>query len=221
MSNTVLIRILTFAMSIYFIVLLAAIFAKAYDDSFYKKPDVYDLWTVNRQQSDSFALYSYLQEDGLIATGVSFGEFDYICVLTQQLCSMTKNVHPDLALAMIAVESNFDTNAKTGSARGLMQIIPIYHTKRMENYVEAGHQVDLDDFFDPRLNIMTGLDYMDYLLDETDGDTIYALMWYNQGATSASKDYLDNLRVSAYAKKVMGLIKDIETFLREEVAECS
>lgn len=172
-----------------------------------------DLYNVVEQQGDSFALFVYLKEEGVIGDDVSFGDFDYINVLAQQLCTMTDHVKPELALAMIAVESGFDQNAKHNSTRGLMQLIPIYHSTRMEQFVEKDHQIDLDDFFNPRLNIATGLDYMDYLLDETNGDVPYALMWYNQGAISASKDYLDNLRISSYAKKVMELSKNIKTFL--------
>lgn len=214
-------RVVTVILLAYLAVFLIPIFAKAYNDSTYKIPDVYDLWSVDKARNDSFFLYNYLSNEGMIVEGLSFGEFDYIYVLTQQLCTMTNNVEPEVALAMIAVESNFDTNCKTGRARGLMQIIPIYHSARMDKFVEKDHQIDLDDFFNPRLNIMTGLDYMDYLLDETDGDLAYALMWYNQGPSSASKDYLDKLRVSTYAKKVMNLAKEIKPFLGEEVSECS
>lgn len=222
MNNSVaLARLITIVLSIYLAVLFIAVFAKAYDNSTYNKADVYDLWSVGKQQYDSHVLYNYLNSEGLIVDGLSFSDFDYICVLTQQLCTMTKSVKPELALAMIAVESNFDINCKTGSARGLMQIIPIYHSKRLEQFVEEDHQVDLEDFFDPHLNVMTGIDYMDYLLDKTNGDTAYALMSYNQGLTSASKRYLDEGHISSYARKVMSLSKDIKTFLGEEVDECS
>lgn len=217
MFNTQIIaKTLSIVCAIYLSIPFINIFAKAYTDSTYKPLGSDDLWNVDRSKDESFYLYNYLSEEGLIADGVSYGDFDYICVLTEQLCTMTDHVTPDVALAMIAIESNFDTNAKTGSARGLMQLIPIYHSTRMNQFVESTHQIDLDDFFVPRLNIMTGLDYLDYILEETKDDLPYALMWYNQGPVSASKDYLDNLRVSSYAKRVIGLAKDIKTFLREE-----
>lgn len=220
MNHHVVIRIVLVALSIYLAIPFVGLFAKAYHDSAYKSPDSSDLWSIDHQQYDSILLYNYLLKEGFIVDGLSFEDFDYISVLTQQLCTMTKNVRPEVALAMIAVESNFDKNCKTGSARGLMQIIPAYHSKRLEQFVEKGHQVDLEDFFNPRLNIMTGIDYMDCLLYETDGDVAYALMWYNQGPTSASKRYLDEQHVSSYAKKVMSLSKEIKTFLRGEVSEC-
>lgn len=221
MNQNVISKLIIIILAIYLMFPFIFTFAKAFEDSAYKKPDSYDLWSVGADQNNSFFLYEYLSSEGMIANGVTFGEFDYISVLTQQLCTMTKNVKPEVALAMIAVESNFDKECKTGRARGLMQLIPIYQSNRMEQFVETGHQIDLDDFFDPRLNIMTGLDYMDYLLDETGGDLDYALMWYNQGPVSASKDYLDKLHISSYAKKVGELSRHIKTFLREEVYECS
>lgn len=214
--QTITSQVVTIALTLFLFVPFICLFAKAYDDSANKKPDADDLWVVGAQRRDSFALFKYLSDDGYIADSVTFADFDYICVLTEQLCTMTKQVSPDIALAMIAVESNFDANQQTGSARGLMQLIPIYHSKRMEAFVEAGHQIDLDDFFDPRLNIATGLDYFDYILFETKGDIDYALMWYNQGATSASKDYIDCRKISSYARKVNELSSIIRLYLREE-----
>lgn len=214
-------KIVSVVLALYLLIPILSICVKAFDDFVYEKPSADDLWNVARDLNSSFFLYEYLSDEGMIARGVTFGEFDYICVLTQQLCTMTKNVEPELALAMIAVESNFDKDCKTGRARGLMQLIPIYQSKRMELFVEKGHQIDLDDFFNPRLNIMTGLDYMDYILYETNGDVNYALMWYNQGPTSASRDYLDKFHISSYAKKVTSLSTHIKTFLGEEVYGCS
>lgn len=213
-------HVVSIILVIYLFIPFTTIFAQAYYDSAYKTPDPYDLWIIGEQENDSFYAYKYLLDEGMIANSVTFADFDYIWVLTQQLCTMTRRVTPDIALAMIAVESNFDTNVGNGSAKGLLQLIPIYHSKRMEQFVENGHQIDLDDFFDPRLNIATGLDYFDYILDETDGDVAYSLMWYNQGAISASRDYLDNCRVSSYSKKVMGLAKYLTLFLGKEDAEC-
>lgn len=215
MNQSVFTKLIIIVISLYLMIPLISIFAKAFEDFAYKKPDADDLWNVSMEKTNSFFLYEYLSDEGMIANSVTFGDFDYICVLTQQLCTMTKNVDPEVALAMIAVESNFDKDCKTGRARGLMQLVPLYQSNRMEQFVEKDHQIDLDDFFNPRLNIMTGLDYMDYLLDETGGDIDYALMWYNQGPISASKDYLDKLHISSYAKKVTNLSTHIKTFLEK------
>lgn len=196
---------------VYFNIFDYCLVAFAVDSTYSQSSD--DLWTLVDQLRGTRGLYNYFHDVGYVADDLSYDNFDYICVLTQQLCTMTKNVKPDLALSVIAVESGFNAGAKNGSARGLMQLIPLYHSSRMSNFVEDGHQIDLDDFFDPRLNIATGLDYLDYILSETDGDIPYALMWYNQGPTSASVDYLDNLYISSYAKNVMLLAENIRSYL--------
>lgn len=213
--NVFMSRFILILLSFYIGIFFLQTFSKAYYDGAYKKPDVYDLWSVDNERDNSFFVYTYLVNEGLVSDSVDFDEFDYISVLAQQLSGMSKNVKPELVLAMIAVESNFDMYNRTGRAYGLMQLIPLYHSSRMEQYVESGHQIDLDDFFNPRLNIMTGIDYLDYILDETDGDVEYALMWYNQGPESASKAYLDNLYVSSYAKKVASLSTEIKRIWEE------
>lgn len=190
---------------------ICSVVAVASDETLF--PSSSDLWSSNLDYVDSKYIYDELKKDGWIKDGVSFDEFDYILVLTRQLAGLTKNVESSLALAMIAVESRFDANAQSDSARGLMQLIPIYHSDRMANFVEEGHLVDLDDFFDPRLNIMTGLDYMDYILEETKGNEEYALMWYNQGALSASRTYKDKGITSDYALTIVCLADKIDQMI--------
>lgn len=206
-------KTVAFVLSFYMITIFVFIFAKAYVGSAYESNDVYDLWNVDSRISDSFSVYKYLDDNGYISDSVSFSDFDYIFVLTHQLCTMTDRVKPSLALAMIAVESNFDSNAEHNSAKGLMQLIPAYHTSRMKMFMDDD-QTDLD-FFNPRLNIVTGLDYMNYILYEVDNDVAYALMWYNQGAISASIDYLDMFVTSSYAKKIMELSDNIDSIFTE------
>lgn len=214
-TNQILSRIISIALFAYLGIFFLYTFSKAYESSVSRVPDIYDLWVVDNERDNSFLVYRYLVNEGLVSDSVDFDEFDYISVLAQQLSGMSKNVKPELVLAMIAVESNFDIYNRTGRAYGLMQLIPLYHSWRMEQYVETGHQIDLDDFFNPRLNIMTGIDHIDYILDETGGDVEYALMWYNQGPESASKAYLDNLYVSSYAKKVLSLSTEIKRIWEE------
>lgn len=185
--------------------------AVASDESMPVSPS--DLWYDDIEYIDSKYIYDELRKEGWINSDVSFNDFDYILVLTRQLSGLTRNVESSLALAMIAVESRFDVNAKNDSARGLMQLIPIYHQDRMEQFVEEGHLVDLDDFFNPRLNIMTGLDYMDYILEETRGNEEYALMWYNQGALSASRTYKDKGITSDYATTIISLADHIDRLI--------
>lgn len=212
-NTTITIYVITISLAFFVMAPLIGIIAKAYDDGVERGADIYDQYTVVDGIGDSYGLWILLKENGFIANDLSYGEFDYICVLTQQLCWMTRHVKPEVALAMIAVESNFDRDAKNGNARGLLQLIPYYHFERMGNFVEDGHMMTADDFFSPRLNIATGLDYMDSILDSTDGDLAYSLMWYNQGPSSASKSYLDDGHISGYAIAIINLSEDIRVCL--------
>lgn len=173
-----------------------------------------DLWNVDDDTICSVGLYNWLKDNGWVKKYISFDEFDYIFVLTKQICTMHDNVDPSLALAMIAVESRFDKDASSSyGAKGLMQLMPIYHTTRMEQFVEEGHEVDLDDFYSQRLNIAAGVDYIDELTTMTKGDISYALMCYNQGVSTAGKNYAAG-NVSYYARQVLSLQEEIKTFLQ-------
>lgn len=191
--------------------------AKGYYDSLQPSSD--DLWNVDIDYPKAWLLYTYLSEDGWIEENVTYEEFDYIFVLTSQLSAMTE-VRLPLAIAQIAKESRFDRYAEYKKAYGYFQLMPIYQQARMEKFVENDHVFSLDDFYNPRLNIATGLDYMNYILSETGGDEAYALMWFNQGPTSASIDYLDKLYVSSYAKDILELADHIELYLFEEGESC-
>lgn len=168
--------------------------------------DVYDLYNYLEEIHNSHSIYDYLKENGWIRDSVTFDEFDYILVLTQQLTS-NSNVRHSLLLAQIAVESRFYQYDLYDHAYGYMQLMPIYHSKRMEKFVEDGHLIDLDDFYDPRLNIATGIDYMEELLEESGGMEAVALTKYNQGYFRGT--------TSSYAKKILDLSYEIESLLAE------
>ena len=80
-------------------------------------------------------------------------------------------VAPRLALAVIAVESNFDPNAQSRkNARGLMQLIPDTATRfRVKN------------IFDTRDNLRGGLAYLRWLLSYYRGEVALAAAAYNAG----------------------------------------
>lgn len=91
---------------------------------------------------------------------------------------------PELVLAVIEVESQFDRFAVSRSgARGLMQVMPFW-------IKEIGHPQD--DLFHPRTNLRYGCTILKYYLDLTDGDVREALVRYNGGAEK-----------EAYATRVM------------------
>lgn len=84
------------------------------------------------------------------------------------------NVPPDLALAVMKAESNFNPMAKSPKgAIGLMQIMP---------KTAASLGVDNEnDLYQPEVNIPTGLQYMSNLLKKYGGNEKLALAAYNAG----------------------------------------
>ncbi|HWP94848.1 MAG TPA: lytic transglycosylase domain-containing protein [Gammaproteobacteria bacterium] len=78
---------------------------------------------------------------------------------------------PELVLAVIEVESNFDRWAISNvGAQGLMQIMPFWLR-------EIGHPDD--NLFDPRTNLRLGCTILKYYLDQEGGDLRKALARYN------------------------------------------
>jgi soluble lytic murein transglycosylase-like protein len=81
------------------------------------------------------------------------------------------NLHPELVLAVIEVESNFDRWAiSVAGAQGLMQIMPFWLT-------EIGHSND--NLFSPETNLRMGCTILRYYLDKEKGDLTRALARYN------------------------------------------
>jgi soluble lytic murein transglycosylase-like protein len=78
---------------------------------------------------------------------------------------------PDLVLAVVEVESNFDPRARSHkNAQGLMQLIPA-----------TAERFGVDDVWDPEQNLRGGMSYLRWLLDHFDGDIKLALAGYNAG----------------------------------------
>lgn len=179
------------------------------------QPSVYDLSidiVVDRWDSDAY--YEYLYDNGWIKHEVTKDDFYCIYILVDQLTSGDSPLSKDLILAQIALESRFDPNAHFGGAIGLMQLVPLYHQRRLAQFIDDGHQVDLDDFYNPRLNIATGINYMEEIIDLTNGNEIYALMTYNQGPASAYYDYIECGYISNYAETITDLAEELSK-LRE------
>jgi soluble lytic murein transglycosylase-like protein len=79
---------------------------------------------------------------------------------------------PELVLAVIDVESNFDRFAiSSASALGLMQVMPFW--------VEEVGYSDKNMLFDIEFNILLGCRILKYYLDMEDGDLIQGLARYN------------------------------------------
>ena len=95
------------------------------------------------------------------------------------------NVHPELVLAIIEVESYFDHFAiSRAGAQGLMQVMPFW-------LKEIGRPDD--NLFDIRTNLRMGCTILRYYLDKSKGDLVEALQRYN-----------GSLRSNRYSDKVLG-----------------
>jgi soluble lytic murein transglycosylase-like protein len=80
-------------------------------------------------------------------------------------------LQPELVLAVIQVESNFDRFAiSSAGARGLMQIMPFW-------IKELGHPDD--NLFIPQMNLRYGTTILKYYIDKENGQTSKALARYN------------------------------------------
>jgi soluble lytic murein transglycosylase-like protein len=81
-------------------------------------------------------------------------------------------VEPELVLAVIDVESNFDRFAiSSASALGLMQVMPFW-------VPELGYK-DKNQLFDIEINLLLGCRILRYYLDMEKGDLIKGLARYN------------------------------------------
>lgn len=80
-------------------------------------------------------------------------------------------LHPELVLAVINVESNFDRWAiSSAGAQGLMQIMPFW----LKEIPEAG-----DNLFDVRTNLRFGCNILKHYLERENNDFNRALARYN------------------------------------------
>lgn len=180
--------------------------------------DIYDQWTTISEFEEVSSLRKFLIEKDWIEKTVTVDELDYILVLTRQ-CSeeFFPSLPTSLILSIISVESGFDPEARGLSKdSGLMQIIPYYHDERIEKYI-YNEKVDL---FDPRVNVMVGMDILDELVDWSDEDIELAVMAYNMGQEKAKLVYKNGI-ITSYAKNVISRMNDIERFFERRRWPCS
>jgi soluble lytic murein transglycosylase-like protein len=86
-------------------------------------------------------------------------------------------VEPQLALAIIAAESNFNSQAvSVKNAQGLMQLIP-----------ETSERFNIKNAFDPAQNIRGGLTYLRWLLAYFEGDVALVAAAYNAGEKTVER----------------------------------
>jgi soluble lytic murein transglycosylase-like protein len=91
--------------------------------------------------------------------------------------SREHGVDPKLVDALVRVESGYDPNAVSRrGAMGLMQLMP-----------ETAERLDVDDPFDPELNVRGGVREFSRLVDRYSGNLQLALAAYNAGESAVSK----------------------------------
>jgi len=99
------------------------------------------------------------------------------------------DVAPELVLAIIDVESDFDRYAiSSASALGLMQVMPFW--------VEELGQKDHNALFDIQFNLLLGCRILKYYLDMENGDLVRGLGRYNGslGRRNYADRVIDRLR---------------------------
>jgi soluble lytic murein transglycosylase-like protein len=128
--------------------------------------------------------------DCLVAVGVKRDATDTLAALTRipvhappgiertvRLLAPRYQVKPELALAIIDVESKFDARAVSPrQAKGLMQLIP-----------ETAERFGVRDVFDAEQNIRGGLAYLRWLLAYFEGNVALVAAAYNAGENMVDK----------------------------------
>ena len=122
-------------------------------------------------------------------------------------------VQPQLALAIIEAESNFDTVAiSPRNAKGLMQLIP-----------ETMARFNVRNAYDPEQNIRGGLAYLRWLLAYFEGDVMLVAAAYNAGEGTVNR-YLGvppYAETRAYVNKILAGVRSLTHPFDPSVAEPS
>lgn len=116
--------------------------------------------------------------------------FDLVMKLAPQF-----KVEPQLALAIIAAESNFNSLALSPkNAQGLMQLIP-----------ETSERFNVKNAFDPTQNIKGGLTYLRWLLAYFEGDVALVAAAYNagEGKVERYRGVPPYLETRAYVQRIL------------------
>ena len=104
-------------------------------------------------------------------------------------------IEPQLALAIIAAESNFNPQALSPmNAQGLMQLIPA-----------TSERFNVQDPYDPAQNIRGGLRYLRWLLAYFEGDIALVAAAYNagEGKVERYRGVPPYLETRAYVKRIL------------------
>ena len=156
-----------------------------------------------------FIICSLLWTIGLIPIGARFNAemnqtyinaeyVEYVYEICEEYC-----ICPELVLAMIETESGGRAGviSKSGAV-GLMQIVPKWHTDRME-------RLGVTNIYDPYSNILVGVDYISELASKYN-EVPVVLMCYNEGEYGTAIERAERGEFSEYAKKIMARAEKLE-----------
>jgi len=113
-------------------------------------------------------------------------------------------VEPQLVLAIIQAESNFDPLALSPkNAKGLMQLIP-----------ETAERFRVQDPYDPKQNIRGGLAYLRWLLAYFEGDVALVAAAYNAGERAVERHLgvPPFLETRAYVRRILAAVRPMTQF---------
>lgn len=96
--------------------------------------------------------------------------------------------------SIVQQESEYKPDAENGDCKGLMQVSKRWHKDRAE-------RLGITDFFDPRSNILLGVDYLSELFKEYK-DPKLVLMLYSMNNNDALRLYRSG-HISKYARDVL------------------
>ena len=120
--------------------------------------------------------------------------------------SYEAGIDPAVILAMIEVESNYDSDALGDGDKsyGLMQIQPRWHSERMA-------ALGVTDLLDPKQNVTVGVDILAELVAKYDGNVEMALVAYNAGPTGAYRNWFSRgVYASDYSRKVLEISGELK-----------
>jgi len=99
-----------------------------------------------------------------------------IATMVRQLAPEYR-LNPNLVLAVVEVESNFDPQAQSEkNAQGLMQLIPA-----------TAERFGVQDIWDPEQNLRGGMAYLRWLMQRFEGDLELVLAAYNAGEAAVDR----------------------------------
>lgn len=120
---------------------------------------------------------------------------------------------PKLVLSIIAVESNFNTDARSPkAAMGLMQLIP-----------DTAERFNVRNAFDATQNLRGGMRYLRWLLSYYRGNVSYALAAYNagEGRVDRYRGVPPFPETRAYVKRILSLYGGVRHSFDENLTAAS